>query len=77
MSISKSDPNIIIGAGAGSLLFAVLFPAFEGFYLSSNMGKTTLDTLMGVNHWIIIIALVAFAGGMFYLMERYEKKTYH
>jgi uncharacterized membrane protein YedE/YeeE len=64
----------IVGAGAGSLLFAVLFPVLEGFYLSSDMGAATLPKLAGVNHWVIIIPVIAFAGGMFYLMERYEKK---
>jgi hypothetical protein len=64
----------IVGAGAGSLLFAVLFPMLEGFYLSSNMGSATLPKLAGVNHWIIIIPVIALAGGMFYFMERYEKK---
>lgn len=66
---------VMLGVGAGSLLFAILFPVLEGFYLSSGMGTATLPKLMGVNHWIIIIALVAFAGGMFYLMERYEKSS--
>jgi uncharacterized membrane protein YedE/YeeE len=65
----------IVGAGVGSLLFAVLFPGLEGFYLSSNMGAATLPKLAGVNHWVVIFPVVALAGGMFYFMERYEKKT--
>jgi uncharacterized membrane protein YedE/YeeE len=64
----------IIGVGAGSLLFAVLFPVLEGFYLSSDMGQATLPQLAGVNHWVIIVPVVAFAVGMFLLMEWYEKK---
>lgn len=64
----------IFGVGAGSLLFAVLFPFLEGFYLSSDKGAVTLPKLAGVNHWVIIVALAAFAGGMFYLMEYYERK---
>ena len=63
----------IIGAGLGSLLFAVLFPVLEAFYLSSDKGVATLPKVAGVNHWGIIILVVALAGGMFYLMERYEK----
>jgi uncharacterized membrane protein YedE/YeeE len=63
----------IIGVGAGSLLFAVLFPILEGFYLSSEMGQTTLPKIAGLNNWVIIAAVVAFALGMFLLMERYEK----
>jgi uncharacterized membrane protein YedE/YeeE len=64
----------IIGVGAGSLLFAVLFPVLEGFYLSSDMGQTTLPKLAGVNNWVIIGAVAAFALGMFLLMEWHEKK---
>jgi uncharacterized membrane protein YedE/YeeE len=64
----------IIGVGAGSLLFAVLFPILEGFYLSSEMGQTTLPKLAGVNSWVIIGTVVAFALGMFLLMEWHEKK---
>ena len=64
----------IVGVGAGSLLFAVLFPFLEGFYLSSDMGQATLPKLAGVNHWMIIVPVIAFAVGMFLLMEWYEKK---
>lgn len=64
---------VILGIGAGTLLFALLFPVLEGFYLSSSMGAATLPKLMGVSHWLIITALIALAAGMFYLMERYER----
>jgi len=64
----------IIGVGAGSLLFAVLFPILEGFYLSSEMDQTTLPKLAGLNNWVIIAAVIAFAIGMFLLMEWYEKR---
>lgn len=64
----------MIGVGAGSLLFAVLFPYLEKFYLSSDMDSATLPSLAGVNHWIIIIPLIAVAGGMFFFMDKFEKK---
>lgn len=64
----------MIGIGAGSLLFAILYPAIEGFYLSSNMGTMTLPQAAGINHWIVLALLYALAGGMFYLMELYEKR---
>lgn len=63
----------IVGVGAGSLLFAVLFPYLEDFYRTTDMGSPTLQEFAGVNHWIIIVPLVAFAGVMFYAMEKYEK----
>lgn len=64
----------MFGVGAGSLLFAILFPYLEEFYLSSDMGAATLPGLAGVNHWVVIVPLVALAGGMFFAMEKYEKK---
>jgi uncharacterized membrane protein YedE/YeeE len=66
----------MIGVGAGSLLFAVLYPFLEQFYTSSDMGQTTLPKLAGVNPWVIIVPVIAFAVGMFLLMEWYEKKQY-
>lgn len=65
---------VLLGIGAGSLLFAVLFPVLEPFYLSSGMGKATLYSVLGVNHWVVLIAVYAMAGGMFYAMERFEKR---
>jgi len=67
----------MIGVGAGSLLFAVLFPALEGFYVSSDLGSATLPTYFGVNHWIVVIVLAALAGGMFLFFGWYEKRTAH
>lgn len=64
----------LIGVAAGSLLFAVLFPAIEGFYLSSSMGTATLQKLLGVNHWIVIAALFIIAAGLFLSMERFARR---
>jgi uncharacterized membrane protein YedE/YeeE len=65
----------MIGMIAGSLLFAVVYPAVEHFYLSSGLGTATLPNLLGVNHWIVLAFVFAMAGMMFYSMERYERKT--
>ncbi len=64
----------MIGISAGSLLFAVLYPWLEGFYLSSDMGAPTLPKLLGVNHWIVVIAVIAVALGLFVFLERFEKR---
>ncbi len=64
----------MVGIGAGTLLFAAVFPWVEGFYRTSDMGQTTLPALTGLNHWVLIVVLYALAGTMFYAMERYEKK---
>lgn len=65
----------IIGMIAGSLLFAIVYPGLEQFYMSSGLGAVTLPAVLGVNHWIVIAFVVLMAGAMFYSMERYERKT--
>jgi hypothetical protein len=62
------------GVSAGSLLFAALYPMLEGFYLSSDRGVVTLPSLFGVNHWVVIMALVVIAGAMFAILERFEHR---
>ena len=62
------------GVSAGSLLFAMLYPILEGFYLSSDRGVVTIPGLLGVSHWVVIMSLIVVAGGMFYFLERMEKR---
>jgi uncharacterized membrane protein YedE/YeeE len=62
------------GIVAGSFLFAALYPELQGFYLSSDMGVVTVQGLLGVSHWVVIVALIVMAGGMFYFLERMEKR---
>jgi len=65
---------VMTGIGAGSLVFAISYPYIEGFYSSTPMGGITLPELFGLNHWIVLGFVYALAAGMFYLMERYEKR---
>jgi uncharacterized membrane protein YedE/YeeE len=64
----------MLGIGVGSLVFAVLYPSIEGFYLSSSMEGATLHKWLNINHWVVIVFFLIMAGGMFYIMEWYEKK---
>lgn len=64
----------IAGIGAGSLLFAVVFPWIEGFYGSSPMGTMTLPGLLKISHWVVLAFVFALAGLMFFLMGRHERK---
>ena len=78
LASGKLDALItMIGVGVGSLLFAVLFPILEGFYVSSDRGTETLQMLLGVNHWIVLVVLAALAGGMFLFFGWYEKRQVH
>ena len=67
----------MLGIAAGSLLFAVLYPILESFYLSSDMGIATLQRLLGINHWIVIISLATIAGGMFASLGQLERRRKH
>jgi uncharacterized membrane protein YedE/YeeE len=64
----------MMGIGAGSFVFAILYPFIEGFYLSSPMDAATLPKVLGVGHWIVMVFVYAMAGGMFYFMERFERR---
>ena len=64
----------IFGMIVGSFVFAAAYPGIGQFYLSSGMGTITLPTLLDMNHWCVIAFVVVIAGGMFYLMERHERK---
>ena len=63
------------GIGAGSLIFAVVYPVIEDFYGSSSMGATTIPKVTGTSHWTILAVLGVLAGLMFFLMEKFEKKS--
>jgi len=64
------------GITAGSLLFAMVYPKLEGFYLSSDWGVVTVPGLLGVSHWVVIAALIVVAGGMFYALEWMERRAH-
>jgi hypothetical protein len=63
----------MMGIGGGSLVFAVLYPYIEGFYLSSPMEGATLPGVLGIGHWVVMAFVYALAAGMFFLMERFER----
>jgi uncharacterized membrane protein YedE/YeeE len=65
----------MIGIVTGSLLFAFLYPALEGFYLSSDMGAMTLQKLLGTGHWAVIICLAAAAVALFAALGRMERRA--
>lgn len=64
----------MVGVGLGSLIFGILYPRVEEFYVSSQMGNALLPGSLGLNHWVVMLLVYAMAGGMFYLMERHERK---
>ncbi len=65
----------ILGMITGSLLFAVIYPALESFYILSPMGTATLPGILGVDHWVVITFVIVLAGAMFYTIRLFEKKA--
>ncbi len=63
----------MVGIGLGTVLFAVVFPQIQGFYMISSMGKVTLPVLIGINKWTMLAIVYVLAGAMFYAMERFEQ----
>jgi uncharacterized membrane protein YedE/YeeE len=65
---------VMLGIGSGSVLFAVLYPLLEGFYLTGKAGPLTLPDATGMNHWVLLAAVYVLAGFMFNAMERFERR---
>ena len=62
----------LLGMLLGAAIFAELYPALKGTVLTwGNFGKVTLPSVLGINHWIVIVILfVAFI----LLFRWFEKK---
>jgi len=62
----------IAGMLAGAALYAEAFPTMKATVLTwGNLGKITLPQVLGVNHWLVIIPIVA---GSLFLFRWFEKK---
>ncbi|MDY0385168.1 DUF6691 family protein [Trichlorobacter sp.] len=62
----------IAGMLAGAAIYAEAFPAMKATVLTwGNLGKITLPQVLGVNHWLVIVPVVA---GALLLFRWFEKK---
>jgi hypothetical protein len=60
-----------VGAG----LYAHVYPLLKNAILRDRMlGYLTIDQLLNVNHWVVIISLSLMILIVFYLVEMYERK---
>lgn len=57
--------GILIGAG----LFASVYPRFRDVIENSDMGKLTLDDILEVNKWWILISISLILGSIMYYLE--------
>jgi hypothetical protein len=61
----------LVGMVLGAGIYAEAFPLMKETVLTwGDFGKLTLPTLLGLNHWIIIVALIAVFLGLFYWFEK-------
>jgi len=59
--------GMLLGAG----LFAEAYPFLKATVLTwGNFGKISIPAALGVNHWIVIVILVAAFVGLFYGFEK-------
>jgi uncharacterized protein len=66
----------VLGMITGAGVFVAAFDALQPIGLSlGDHGKATVPELLGVSPWVLILALVVGAGGVFWLVERYERRA--
>lgn len=62
----------VLGVIAGSVAFAEVYPAIEGFYLSSNLGTLTLPDVFGIPFPYLAVGIALAATAMFFGAEKVE-----
>lgn len=61
----------ILGMLFGAAVYAEVYPQLKTTVLTwGNFGKITLPQLLGINHWFIVVAMIALALGMFRWFEK-------
>lgn len=63
------------GLFAGVVATGLAFPLIESFYTSTAQGVLTLPQLIGAPYGVVVAAIAAIAVGMFYAIERFERRT--
>ena len=62
----------LLGMLLGAAIYAELYPVMKGTVLTwGNFGKITLPSVLGINHWIVIVILVV---AFIILFRWFEKK---
>jgi uncharacterized membrane protein YedE/YeeE len=61
----------IIGMLFGAAIYAEVYPALKTNVLAwANFGKITLPSILGINHWIVIVVLIIVFCSLFYFFEK-------
>ena len=64
----------LMGIVAGGFFYAQYYPFFKKIRVIGSHGKISLDQVLHVNHWVIIIIFVVLMVGFCLLFEKLEKK---
>jgi hypothetical protein len=64
----------LLGVGAGMLVFAVAFPALQGFYESGALGELTLSDVFHVRAGVVVFGVVLMGLGAFQLAAFAERR---
>jgi len=61
----------LLGMILGAAIYAEMFPLMKATVLTwGNFGKITLPGVLGINHWIVVVVLVAAFVGLFRWFEK-------
>ena len=61
----------LLGMVFGAGIYAEVFPLMQRTVLTwGDFGKLTLPGLLGINHWVVIVVLVAAFAGLFVWFEK-------
>lgn len=63
----------IFGVAAGSVLFGLFYPLYEGFYTSGSMGVVTFPALLGLPQPLLAVGVALMAIGAFLGAEKAER----
>lgn len=65
----------VLGMLAGAGIFVAAYPWLEPMIKGlGNLGEVTFPQLLGVRPWIVIVILAVLVAGLFWFLERYERR---
>lgn len=74
-STGKIDGFVyVLGVAFGIFVFGEIFPMLEGFFNSTDLGKQTLPSFLGLPYGLVVFLVVVMAIGAFSAAEWAEKK---
>jgi hypothetical protein len=76
LASGKVDAVVFLGgAMLGSLAFAALFPAIEGFTTAGSCGVATLPASLGFSEGVVVLGVVAMAVGGFVAIAKWGPRA--